>query len=146
MYDNRDKDEIDRITARFFASFTSVDSGSVDLTPLRALFIPHAVITKTCDEEFATYDLESFVAPREALLNGGELVNFSEVECSETTQIFGNIAQRWSGYKKQGRLRGENFRGEGMKSLQFVRTVNGWRLSAVAWDDARLAPESPTED
>jgi len=27
--------------------------------------------------------------------------------------------------------------GRGMKTLQFVRTVTGWRISAAAWDDER---------
>ena len=30
-----------------------------------------------------------------------------------------------------------------MKTLQFVRTSDGWRISAVAWDDERDGQDVP---
>jgi len=131
------KQDLDALTAKFFAAFATQGGEKVDLGPLRELFVPTAIITRTCANDFETYDLDSFIAPREAILNSGDLVDFSEHEVHETTQIFGDIAQRWTVYHKQGVLRGEDYRGSGVKSLQFVKTPAGWRFSAVAWDDAR---------
>jgi len=131
------KQAIDTLTAQFFAAFSTKDEEKVDLGHLRALFVPSAIITRTCGDGFEVYDLDSFIAPREEILNNGELVDFSEHETHERTQIFGDIAQRWTFYQKQGVLRGEDYRGIGVKSLQFVHTPDGWRFSAVAWDDAR---------
>ncbi len=136
MTTNTDKNELDKITARFFAAFTTGDT-AVCLTPLRALFVNGAIITKTCGPEFATCDIDTFIEPREQLLNSGDLVDFSEYEIVETTQIFGDIAQRWCSYHKQGVLHGRYFAAQGMKTIQFVRTNDGWRISAVAWDDER---------
>ena len=39
-------------------------------------------------------------------------------------------------------LDGEPFTGRGAKSVQLVRTSDGWRISAVAWDDERDAGQS----
>ena len=133
---NSDKRQLYELTARFFAAFATGDD-PISLTPLRELFVDLAIITRTCGADFATYDVDAFIEPREQLLNSGDLVDFSEYEIAETTQIFGDIAQRWCSYHKQGCLRGENFAAQGMKTIQFIRTKEGWRISAVAWDDER---------
>ena len=83
------------------------------------------------------YDVESFIAPRQALLSGGSLVDFQEWELSGRTEVFGDIAQRFCSYAKAGVQDGIPFTARGMKTLQFVRTSAGWRISAAAWDDER---------
>jgi hypothetical protein len=67
----------------------------------------------------------------------GELTRFREWELSETTEIFGNVAHRFSAYAKSGTLKGVPFEARGMISTQFVLTPNGWRMSVMAWDDER---------
>ena len=49
--------------------------------------------------------------------------------------MFGNIAQRWCTYEKSGRLNSVAFHATGTKTIQFIKTAAGWRISAVAWDD-----------
>ena len=51
--------------------------------------------------------------------------------------MFGDIAQHFGGYAKSGIQDGTPFTGRGMKTMQFVRTSAGWRITAVAWDDER---------
>ena len=51
--------------------------------------------------------------------------------------MFGNIAQRLSLYHKSGVSSGVAFHQRGIKTFQFVRTPQGWRIGAVAWDDQR---------
>jgi hypothetical protein len=104
---------------------------------LRALFLPEAVIVRTCGGEPAVYDVEGFIAPRQELLSGSALFDFSEWELSGRTEVFGDVAQHFCGYAKQGVQDGSPFTGRGMKTLQFVRTSAGWRISAAAWDDER---------
>ena len=90
-----------------------------------------------------TAGLLEFIAPREKLLNSGSLVDFEEREIRETTRIFGDVAQRFSHYRKSGVLDGTPFETHGMKSLQFVRTQDGWRISSLIWDDEREGLEIP---
>ena len=75
--------------------------------------------------------------PRAAMVRAGELTRFREVELSETTVVFGNVAHRFSAYAKSGMMKGIPFEGRGMISSQFVLTPDGWRMSAMAWDDER---------
>ncbi|MEH7342540.1 hypothetical protein V7122_01425 [Bacillus sp. JJ1532] len=62
------------------------------------LFVPEAVIIKNTDSSPVIYDLQQFIEPREKLLGEGHLIDFKEEETYEITEIFGNIAHRFSLY------------------------------------------------
>ena len=132
-----DRAEIAGIVRTFFAAFTSGAGSVARLEALRAVFLPEATIIRTCGREPTVYGVDSFIAPRQALLSGGTLTDFSEWELSGHTEVFGDIAQHFCGYAKSGTQDGTPFTGRGMKVLQFVRTAAGWRISAAAWDDER---------
>ena len=121
----------------FFAAFTSGPDAAARLDGLRQAFLPEAVIVRTCGGPPAVYDVDGFIAPRQALLGGGTLVDFREWELSGHTEVFGDIAQHFCSYAKAGVQDGTPFSARGMKTLQFVRTPAGWRISAAAWDDER---------
>jgi hypothetical protein len=132
-----DREAIAAIVRTFFAAFTSGPDSAARLDDLRAVFLPGAVIVRTCGGEPTVYGVDSFIAPRQALLSGGTLVDFREWELSGQTEVFGDIAQHFCGYAKAGVQDGTPFTARGMKTLQFVRTSAGWRISAAAWDDER---------
>lgn len=132
-----DHEAIASIVRTFFAAFTSGPESAARLDALRALFLPDAVIVRTCGDEPAVHGVDSFIAPRQALLSGGTLVDFSEWELRGRTEIFGDIAHHFGSYAKAGVQDGMPFTARGMKTLQLVRTSAGWRISAVAWDDER---------
>ncbi|WP_434481710.1 hypothetical protein [Streptomyces sp. NBC_01340] len=54
---------------------------------------------------------------------------------AERTEIAGDIALRFGEYRKAGILDGEPFEGGGTKTIQFVRTPEGWRIAAFSWYD-----------
>ena len=132
-----DRAAIDGIVATFFAAFTSGPGAPARLDALRQAFLPEAVIVRTGGGEPTVYGVESFIAPRQELLTNGTLTDFREWELSGHTEVFGDIAQHFCSYAKAGVQQGTAFTGRGMKTLQFVRTAAGWRISAAAWDDER---------
>ena len=69
------------------------------------------------------------------MLTNGTLVNFSEYEVSHKTEIYNTIAHRFCNYEKSGELNGQHFKSKGMKTLQFIKVANNWKLSSVAWCD-----------
>jgi len=137
------KAEIDALVAAFFRLFSTKKDGKVDLSAIFDLFIPEGTIIKNTGPEPVVYDLNGFIEPREKLLNGRDLVDFWEQEVTEHTDIFGNIAQRFSLYRKGGIQSGTPFETLGMKTTQIVRTPRGWRISALVWDDCREGLEIP---
>jgi hypothetical protein len=143
-----DRAAIADLVRTFFAAFTSGPDSIARLDALRAGFLPEAVIIRTCGGQPAVYGVDAFIAPRQALLSGGTLVDFREWELSGRTEVFGDIAQHFCSYAKAGVQDGRPFTARGMKTLQFVRTSTGWRISAAAWDDERdgLAIDPPGQD
>ncbi|WP_371525891.1 nuclear transport factor 2 family protein [Streptomyces sp. NBC_01283] len=128
------KSEIDAVTAEFFGAFDNRDGKAADVARLRRLMIPGGVIVVT-GPDFRVHTVEEFIEPRERLLRDGRLVDFSEWETSERTEIEGDIASRFGTYRKSGTLDGEPFEGSGTKTIQFVRTPDGWRITAFSWYD-----------
>lgn len=130
-----DKAELDRLTRRFLGAFTNTGGIRPDIDAIRSVFIPQGTIIDNVGAEPVVYDVEEFIAPREKMLTDGTLVDFSEWEVAERTEIFGSIAHRFTEYRKSGTRDGKRFEGGGHKTIQFVRTPTGWRMSSMAWDD-----------
>ncbi|WP_043664258.1 nuclear transport factor 2 family protein [Streptomyces xylophagus] len=128
------KIEIDAVTTEFFGAFDNRGGKAADVDRIRRLVLPGGVIVKT-GPEFTVYTVEEFIEPRRLLLTDGRLLEFSEWETSERTEIVGDIASRFGEYRKSGLLDGEPYEGGGTKTIQFVRTSEGWRISALAWWD-----------
>ncbi|MEU3603829.1 GNAT family protein [Streptomyces sp. NPDC006798] len=136
--DSEVKAELDRLTRTFFDAFTNTGGRRPDLGAVREVFIARGTIISNsggADAGPVVYDLDSFIAPRERMLTDGTLTEFSEWEVAERTEVFGSIAHRFSEYRKSGIRDGERFEGSGRKTVQFVRTPIGWRMSSMAWED-----------
>lgn len=142
---DEDQRAIDRLVGAFFALFSNRGGATPNLRAIFDLCLPQAVICKCVSSTPEVASLESFIAPREVLLSDGTLTEFHEYETAQRTRIVGNIAQRACTYEKAGVLRGTPFRARGVKVFQFIKGTQGWRISAVAWDDERdglvLAPD-----
>ena len=126
---------IDAVVAAFFAAFTNAGGRVPAGDDLRRVLAPGATITRCAGPSVERYDVEAFIAPRLALLTGGRLRDFEEREVWSRTDGFGGVASRLSVYAKHGVLDGVPFTARGVKVMQLVRTVDGWRLVAVAWED-----------
>ena len=137
MDDERDRQAIGAVVRTFFAAFATGPDLAERMAALRAAFLPEAVVVRTCGGEPTAYDVEGFIAPREAMLTDGTLSEFREWELDGHTELFGDVAHHFCGYAKEGVQDGSPTSGRGMKSLQLVRTGAGWRISAAAWDDER---------
>jgi hypothetical protein len=103
---------------------------------LRALFAEGARLTRT-GPVYESWTVDEFVAARWAAYDARSLVWFEETELSERTELFGNVAHRFSPYAKRGATPEGPIDARGAISTQFVRTAEGWRISSMAWDDER---------
>ncbi len=128
------KFQVDELIRSFFQVFTNREK-QPDWMVIDTLCIPETIIIKKTGITETVYDLASFIGPRKEMLTNGTLTNFEEKEIKEETRITGNIAQRYSRYKKAGILNGQSFEGYGNKFFQLIRTANGWKINAVIWED-----------
>ena len=63
-----DERAIVAVVEAFFAAFTSGPDAAQRLEALREVLLPEALVVRTCGGGTTTYDVESFIAPRAALL------------------------------------------------------------------------------
>jgi hypothetical protein len=138
-----DKVSIDRIVREFYGAFTNRNGAAPNVDVLYELFLSQGVVIKNSGDAPEVYDLAAFVEPRRKLLTDGTLIDFCEEETFERTEIIGNIAQRFSLYRKSWIASGQPFEGRGAKTLQLVRTPRGWRIASLAWDDERAGLTIP---
>jgi hypothetical protein len=130
-----DKDAIDSVTAAMFEAFDNRSGRAEAIDSLYRLFLPEAIVVNASAESVQIYNLKTFVEPRRALLSGGTVADFCEREVSEDTQVAGRIAHRSSRYRKSWTANGERCEGGGVKSLQFVKMPDGWKIASLTWED-----------
>ncbi|MBI1769484.1 MAG: GNAT family N-acetyltransferase [Bacteroidetes bacterium] len=130
-----DKYSIDYLTTSFFSVFTNANQQKVNLEVINDLCLPETIIIKKSGLKEEVYNLRAFVEPRKKILTDGTLKDFEEKEINEETKIIGRIAQRFSKYEKSGYLNGAFFKQSGNKFFQFIKTVRGWKINAVVWED-----------
>jgi len=133
-----------RVLSKFFAAVSFVDGSAPNYRALRGLFSDGARLIKNTGTTPEISTVDEFIAPREEQVHSGALTSFEEVELGHITEMFGNVGHRFSTYEKRGVLYGEAFEAIGVISTQFIRTPDGWRISAMAWDDER--PGVPVPD
>jgi hypothetical protein len=127
--------ELGRLMAEFFraVSFRAGERPPYHL--LDDLFLPDGRLINGVGAEPVVSTVEEFAAPRLQMVRAGVLTEFREWETGATTEIFGSVAHRLSGYGKEGVRNGEPFAARGLISTQFVRLPEGWRIATMAWDD-----------
>jgi len=131
------KRELDALTAEFFRAVSFEAGETPRYENIYALFIEPGLLIKNTTSTPEISSVRRFIEPRQAMVSRGELTRFRELELSETTEVFGNVAHRYSAYAKSGTTNGIPFEARGMISTQFVKTPAGWKMSAMAWDDER---------
>jgi hypothetical protein len=135
----RDSEEaqIGALITSFFRAVSFKTGDRPDYRKLPALFIPQARLIRTSGPEPEISSVDEFVRTRQGAVDAGELTSFDETELAETTELFGNIAHRFSSYAKRGTTNHGPIDVRGAISTQFIRTEAGWRISSMAWDDER---------
>lgn len=123
--------------SRFLGAVSFPAGGRPCYGDLHDLMLDGSMLIKNSGEAPESATVTEFISQRQGLVDAGELTAFEEFELGGTMELFGNVAHRFSHYAKRGVLNGVPFEGRGAISTQFVRTADGWRISAMAWDDER---------
>jgi hypothetical protein len=131
------KAEIDTLTAAFYRAVSFDDGETPPYANLYDIFIESGQIIKNSSSSPEIYTVRQFIEPRQSVVDSGELKSLRESETAEITEIFGNVAHRFSLYEKHGLSAGTTIEGRGVISIQFIATPSGWKISAMAWDDER---------
>jgi hypothetical protein len=129
--------ELARLTQAFFAAVSFEAGGKPGYDAIRSLFLAGGLLIRNTGDAPEVTTVDEFIAPRAELFASGALTEFYEGELEAVNQTFGTVAHRWCSYEKRGVQNGTAFAATGAISTQFVLTPDGWRMSSMAWDDAR---------
>ena len=127
--------EVRSAVADFLAAFASGPGVAERMAALRELLDPRAVVVRAWSGGVDAWDVEEFVAPREALLASGQLSDFREWPEAGRVDVHGDIGAWWGTYAKTGSLLGEDAGGRGTKGIHLVRRDGRWRITSVVWED-----------
>ncbi len=131
------KRQLDALVAAFFDAVSFEEGGKPAYPELYRLFILAGLLIRNSGNQPEITTVKQFIEPRQEMVDTGKLLCFREAETAEITEVFGNVAQRFSTYEKSGLTDRSEIEGRGVISIQFIRTGEGWRISAMAWDDER---------
>jgi hypothetical protein len=134
---------IDELMGRFLRAVSFEHGRQPSYGDLPDLFVPSARLIRNSGASPEISTVDEFVRARQEAVDTGALTSFEEFELSETTEMFGNVAHRFSPYGKRGVTDRGPFDVRGAISTQFIRTAGGWRISSMAWDDERPGLELP---
>ena len=148
MINQKSRDQVNDALGYLLTEFfhaVSFETGEMpQYQNIHALFIDVGLLIKNSGPAPEVSNINQFIESRQALIDAGELTRFHEGELSETTEIFGNVAHRFSAYEKSGTMKDVPFETRGMISTQFILTPAGWRISSMAWDDERPGLSIPS--
>ena len=136
--------ELERLTEAFFRAVSFAQGARPSYEDIYGLFIDTGLLIKNVGSSPEISTVAEFTRPRRASVDAGQLTQFHEAEIAAVTEVFGNVAHRFSSYSKSGTLNGTPFSGRGMISTQFINTPGGWKMSAMAWDDERTGLALPS--
>ena len=117
----------------FLRAVSFAPGGRPEYDSIRELFRPGGQLIRAIGDTVEVMTVDEFITPRQAQFESGALTEFEEVELAAISEEFGNVAHRFSTYRKRGVLNGEAFEALGAITTQFV----GGQISVMAWDDER---------
>lgn len=127
--------DIDALIAAFYGAFDNRGDRAPATASLRDMFTADGRVVRVSAGGVESWNVDEFIAPREAMLTNGTLVDFHEWEIECATTVFDNIACRQSRYRKAGTLNGAPWTGEGRKLIQLCRDGGRWLIASVLWED-----------
>ncbi|WNJ18895.1 hypothetical protein [Pontibacter sp. G13] len=133
---------IHELTTSLYKGMKFVEGIMPDFNLLRSVFVRNALIINGTPGKHYVFDLASFLeSVEDRMLGNPDFHSFEEREVYETTQIFGNIAQRVSTFEARWWGGEDEPFFMGVNMIQFVKIDEDWRVANVVWNKA--TPEIP---
>jgi hypothetical protein len=137
-----DDPTIARAIEQLYAVISFEEGDDPNWQGLRAIFSPHARITRITPEGTDYMDRDGFLAMTRNLLEVGAYTSFYEFELERSVDRFGGVAQVWSRYETRRNRGAQAALGRGVNSIQLIRDGDSWRVLGLLWDETQAAGNS----
>ena len=136
--------QIDHLISEFYRVICFEEGGAPDFECLKALFSPHARITRITPEGIDHLDVMGFGNMVRELLELGAFTAFYEHELSRKSHRFGRVYHIASAYETKASPESLDYLERGVNSLQVLREQDGWRIVSLCWDSGSHEPDGPS--
>ncbi|MGA7615356.1 MAG: hypothetical protein WBX15_09255 [Thermoanaerobaculia bacterium] len=145
--DQREQDlaTIDRLVSGLYGSISFTDGAAPELELLPTYFVPPGLMINYSAEEPLFLTVASFSQLVRFQIEKGGLRSFQEREQASRTDLFGNIAHRFSTYEARFDPSSPAPDVVGINSIQMIRFQNQWRVVSIAWNDETAERKIPAE-
>jgi hypothetical protein len=124
--------DLDGVIAEMYASICFEEGQRPDWSRQTAIFAPGARMVRVTDEGIFEFDLTSYRANLEAMIDSGVMTSFWEAEIWRETRQFGEDAHVLSAYETRKARNGETLN-RGVNSIQLFQRGDQWQISAMLW-------------
>jgi len=123
---------IDSVIAQMYETVCFEPGTRPDWSRHLEIFAPDARVVRVNDEGVFEFDIESFHANFEAMIDSGVLPSFWEGELWRETHRFGEVAHVLSAYETRQTRHGAPLN-RGVNSIQLFERDGRWWISAMIW-------------
>ncbi len=138
-------EELKEITEKLYRSISFYKGEIPDLDTLKSLFISESKLIHHYLDEPVIMSIDEFIKRYTENINNGSITEFNEQEIFEKTDLFGNIAQRFSVYEAKISKGAESSLSKGINSIQFIKIGYDWKVLSILWMDENSKYKIPAE-
>jgi hypothetical protein len=125
-------EDLDAIIAAMYEAVCFEPGTRPDWKLESEIFAPGARLVRINDDGVFEFDLDSYMADFEAMIDSGVMPSFWEGELWRETRQFGDMAHVLSAYETR-RTRNGAVLNRGVNSIQLFRRDGRWWISAMIW-------------
>lgn len=129
----QDQAVIDKLVSELYDLISFDDKKEPQIDKLRNLFLENSRMINTDPEISVNMTVDEFIDSFNEARTVGGLKQFEEREIVHRTEIFGRVAHRFSTYEARFDVKSPEPAAVGINSIQFVKTDDGWKISAMCW-------------
>ena len=137
-------ENIDDLIEALYASISFEKGTQPALEKLKELFLPNGWLINNNGEVPEMYTIETFILSFRKQIANHSLASFDEREVDHHTDVFGDIAQRFSTYEARHAPQDQEPFSRGINSIQMIRTGGIWRVVSMIWNDEKPGHPLPS--
>ena len=124
--------DLDAVIAAMYDTVCYEAGGRPEWERQGEIFAPDARLVRVTDDGVFEFDLDSYRADLDAMIDSGQMPSFWEAEIWRETHLFDDVAHVLSAYETR-RARGGEIVNRGVNSIQLFRRDGHWWISAMLW-------------
>ncbi|PWG82050.1 hypothetical protein [Pararcticibacter amylolyticus] len=127
--------EIDKLTEQFYKGISFSQEHYPQFDQLGELFFGAGKLIDNNYDKPIDFTLQSYIQAVMRQIEDGNASFYSQQEISDTTEVFGNTAQRISVYEYSFTAETQQPWKKGVNYIQFIFTEGKWQIVSMVWTD-----------